>query len=383
MHVIHVTTSFPASDKDCSGLFILRTVNKMNAQTEVVIPAHDAQKLNNLVSSGQTHWVRYAPKKWSLITSTNQYGGIPENLKLRPYLIFLYPLMMVTLLWKTWKLANAETVLHAHWLPNGIIAAIVKKFKKNPFVITIRGADEKLFSIRLLRPLVRGIFSSADAITTVSQRLKDEISKQFHMEGKTHYIPNGVELPDVSPGDSDEKFKLLYVGSLIPRKGIDDLIMAVAQVKNRSQFQLEIAGSGWERDRLLDLVEEKKLSDVIQFLGVISPLRVPSKMLESDALVLPTYSEGTPNVIKEAMACALPVITTDVGGIPELITHEKEGLLFKPGDVNTLTQHIEFMMEHKSEAKKMGQNGRQFIIDQDLTWEKTAENYLNLYQEIS
>jgi len=354
----------------------------MDGPSEVVIPAHESPVLENLVPGGTTHWVRYAPKKWSLITSTGQYGGIPENLRRRPYLILLYPLMMTALLRKTWKLAQPGTVLHAHWLPNGVIAAIIKRFKGNPFVLTMRGADEKLFQFALLRPVVKSIFKSADAVTTVSSRLKEEIENRFQIKAKIFYIPNGVDLPDLPLRSSSGIFKLLYVGSLIPRKGLNDLIEAIDQLKDRSQLRLQIVGSGWERDRLVNSVNEKKLGDTIEFLGAISPLEVQSKMLESDSLVLPTYFEGTPNVIKEAMACGLPVITTTAGGIPELVTHKKQGLLFEPGDVDSLTRHITYCMQHRDEAAEMGKNGRRFIVEERLTWENTAQSYLSLYRDI-
>jgi glycosyltransferase involved in cell wall biosynthesis len=97
---------------------------------------------------------------------------------------------------------------------------------------------------------------------------------------------------------------------------------------------------------------------------------------------LPSYSEGTPNVVKEAMACARPVIATNVGGIPELIEHGVNGLLFEPGDHKTLSDHITYLAENREVVREMGLKGRQFIIDQDLTWENTAKQYMKIYKNI-
>jgi len=382
MHIITITTSFPETEKSPAGLFILRTLQKMTAVSDIVVPANDSETYEDLVPNGITHWVRYAPRKWSLITSTNKHGGIPTNLKLYPYLIFLYPLMMISLFLKTWKLTRKNTILHAHWLPNGIIGTIIKKIKGNPFVLTIRGSDQILLKIAIFKPIVNWIFNSADVITTVSQSLMDEIDQRFRTGQKTHFIPNGVDLPALFSKKYNEIFRLLFVGSLIPGKGVHDLIYATKQIKDCSNLQLDIIGSGFEYNRLLKLVEQNQLSSRVHFFGAISPRRVLSKMLESDCLILPSYSEGMPNVVKEAMACGLPVVATNVGGTPELITHGEQGFLFQPGDVKALKHYIEYLSEHRKEALEMGSKGRQYIIDRRLTWKSTADNYLKLYKKI-
>ena len=70
--------------------------------------------------------------------------------------------------------------------------------------------------------------------------------------------------------------------------------------------------------------------------------------------MLPSYSEGTPNVVKEAMACGVPVIATNISGIPELIKHRETGLLFEPGDTDTLTKHMRFAIDNPEKMKEMG-----------------------------
>jgi len=105
-------------------------------------------------------------------------------------------------------------------------------------------------------------------------------------------------------------------------------------------------------------------------------------MLESDFFVLPSYSEGTPNVIKEAMACGIPVIATNVSGNPELIKHNKTGLLFEPGDVNTLAKLLHFAVDNQDMMEEMGRKGKEFIISKQLTWKNTAKMYESVYSNI-
>ena len=89
-------------------------------------------------------------------------------------------------------------------------------------------------------------------------------------------------------------------------------------------------------------------------------------MLESDFFVLPSYSEGTPNVIKEAMACGIPVIATNVSGNPELIKHNKTGLLFEPGDVNTLAKLLHFAVDNQGMMKEMGRKSKNSLYNASL-----------------
>ena len=104
--------------------------------------------------------------------------------------------------------------------------------------------------------------------------------------------------------------------------------------------------------------------------------------LKSDCFVLPSFSEGTPNVIKESMACGVPVITTNISGNPELIISGETGLLFEPGDVNTLTEHLRFAFENQGIMKAMGEKCIEFIISKQLSWKNTAKMYESIYSNI-
>ena len=143
-----------------------------------------------------------------------------------------------------------------------------------------------------------------------------------------------------------------------------------------------IGGDGLEKKRLESLVQENKISDNIKFLGEIPSNEVQNQMLKSKCFVLPSFSEGTPNVIKEAMACSIPVIATNISGNPELVKHGKTGLLFEPGDIETLAKHLCFAIDNPNKMKEMGKKAKDLIISKKLTWGNTEKMYSRVYKKI-
>jgi glycosyltransferase involved in cell wall biosynthesis len=180
----------------------------------------------------------------------------------------------------------------------------------------------------------------------------------------------------------EKKLSLVFVGNLTSNKAVHVLLRALANIELDSNFHLNIVGDGPERGTLLSQARSYDIEQNVSFLGRVDHSRVQEIIQTGCLLVLPSYSEGTPNVVKEAMACARPVIATNVGGIPELIEHGVNGLLFEPGDHKTLSDHITYLAENREVVREMGLKGRQFIIDQDLTWENTAKQYMKIYKNI-
>ena len=154
-------------------------------------------------------------------------------------------------------------------------------------------------------------------------------------------------------------------------------------VINECDVKLKIIGDGPELKTIVKSVEDKNLEEYIDFLGVLSHDKVISHMQRSDFLILPSFMEGAPNVIREAMSCGVPVIATSVGGIPEMIEEGEHGLLFEPNDLKALSNHISFLCKSDLVVlEKMGENARQHIIKNSLSWSDSAAIYSNLYEDL-
>lgn len=127
---------------------------------------------------------------------------------------------------------------------------------------------------------------------------------------------------------------------------------------------------------------ELKIANYIKFTGPVNHEDIPLWISASDILVLPSLSEGRPNVILEALACEVPVVATDVGGIPELMVDGETGYLVPAKSPDELSRKINKLLDNKNRREKMGEFGRKSIIQRGLTWEAHAKTTVDIYQEL-
>jgi glycosyltransferase involved in cell wall biosynthesis len=199
----------------------------------------------------------------------------------------------------------------------------------------------------------------------------------------------GVEIPSLSP-DTREKARLELglppdalvcgaVSRLDALKGIDDLILAFAQVEATRAAYLVIVGEGPERQRLEKIVQDIGVSDRIIWAGYRAG--VPHLLPAFDIFVQPSMHEGLPNTVLEAMAAGLPVIATGVGGTPELVVNGKTGLLVPPANPAALADAITALSENPVARGSMGWAGRQ-RVQQHFTIEEMVQKTEQLYEDL-
>ena len=136
------------------------------------------------------------------------------------------------------------------------------------------------------------------------------------------------------------------------------------------------------RKSLEKRAQELEISDVIKFTGPVNHEDIPLWIAASDILVLPSLSEGRPNVVLEALSCEVPVVATDVGGIPELVVNGETGYLVPAKNPAELSGKINKLLEDRSRREKMGKFGRKSIIQRGLTWETHAKKTVDIYTEL-
>ena len=151
---------------------------------------------------------------------------------------------------------------------------------------------------------------------------------------------------------------LVYLGYIYKEKGIFDLLDVIAANRDRWRGKLTLTiGGQWNEDRVRDFINTNDLAKRVNFVGWVTGDDKDRIMATSDILVLPSYFEGLPMSILEAMTYAMPVITTPVGGIPEVVTNGVEGTLFTPGDKAALTAAIDLYIDNPSLIAKHGNAG--------------------------
>lgn len=292
--------------------------------------------------------------------------------------------------------AKRIDVVHVHWSKwkTGLLAVLIAKIIGKPVILGLAGDDVYTPADPERRPgfIYMHVVEMADLLVTTSEDLKRRaVEKGFPRNAVA--IPQGIDTKRFNPMVSGRKVRetldwlenpiVMAAARLIERKGIAYLVDAFAQVlREEPDAKLMIAGEGPERSRLEEKVRKLGLSKSVSFLGIIPYREVSSYYAACDVFVhIPTY-EAMPHVIYEAMATGKPVVTSRVGGILEVIEHEKDGLLVEPKAPNETAKAILKLIRNKRLAEEVRENALQ-KIERKYTWDIIAGQYLRLYRYVS
>jgi teichuronic acid biosynthesis glycosyltransferase TuaC len=227
-------------------------------------------------------------------------------------------------------------LIDAHFFyPEGVAAALLAREFDRPLVITGRGTDINLIpAYRLPRRMIRWAAGRASGMVTVCQALKDSLIELGVEPERVTVLRNGVELDAFRPlprdaarralDEAPEGRLIVSVGGLIPRKGHDLVIAALARLPT---LRLLIAGEGPEEQALQSLAARLGVAERVRFLGQVPHFRLCEVYSAADAMVLASSREGWANVLLEAMACGTPVCASNIWGTPEVVAEPAAGLL--------------------------------------------------------
>lgn len=297
---------------------------------------------------------------------------------------------------KRWQLHRAKTYDLEHFffsMPTGALTLLPPQYRKKPYIVSLRGSDVPgydLFNERLekihgyLKPITRKIWRNAKAVIALSNGLKD-IAVKTDSVTPIGVIPNGIEENLFCPPsetkdatDPNRPIKLITVSRLLERKGIHLLLDAIATPPGLP-VELEIIGTGSYEQALKKQVRDLKLEDKVSFKGFVNRNTLPNFYQKADIFVLPSMTESFGLVFAEAMSCELPVIGGRVGGVPELVRHETDGLLVDGGSTSSLRAALEQLLNDREKIAEMGRSARQRVLD-GFTWSAVAKRYLETYQ---
>jgi len=280
-------------------------------------------------------------------------------------------------------------IVHVQWpIPNGLGALFLGKIYGIPYINTIHGEEVHLSKrYHMLRPLRWLVNNSSKTITNSTATRKFCLDVGLDGE-KIEVIPFGVDTDFFRPLDvyKDEKtFQILSVGYLIERKGFEYLIKAMPDVlKEHDNARLMIVGSGPLESKLKSLIYELDLGDYVEIVKNVSDEKLLTIYNSADLFVLPSIvdsqgnTEGLGVVLLEAMACGLPVIGSNVGGIPDIIKDGENGLLVIEKDIMGLSKAILELFEDKELKNKITINGCEYVRN-NFAWGLIAESYIKYY----
>jgi glycosyltransferase involved in cell wall biosynthesis len=327
-----LTTSYPRGPGDVAGLFVADQVEHLRqrgVEAEVVSPA-----------SFRHYGIAYG-------------AGVAGNLRRRPYLALVLPLMLAGFARAARRAAAGADLVHAHWLPSGVVAMTTRK----PFVVQVWGTDVEL--ARRAPSLARRVLRRARLVIAPSTALAEEARRLGADDVRV--IPSGVALPAVVGEEADPP-EILYAGRLSAEKGVRELVAAA------DGLPLVVAGDGPLRN------------EVPGALGFVPHNELERLYARAAVVACPSRREGFGVVCAEAMAYGRPVVAGDVGGLRDLVRHEETGLLVPPGDVGALRAALHRLLADPDLRRRFGEAGRARVAEH-FTWQRFGDETLRAYED--
>lgn len=219
------------------------------------------------------------------------------------------------------------------------------------------------------RAFIRTVLRAANVVVCQSESWRETFSRWGVPQDRLTVIPNWIDAAPfaaIAPPEPrpDRPLRLLFLGHVEIAKGIIDLVDAVAALGGDAQVSLVVAGDGGALQQARRRTIEHSIGDRVRFVGWVDEAARLAQLADADVLVLPSYREGLPNSVLEAMAAARPAIATRVGGIPDLVEHGLTGLLHDPGDVPQLADCLRKLIERRDLVAVMGTRARERVLAQ-------------------
>jgi glycosyltransferase involved in cell wall biosynthesis len=289
------------------------------------------------------------------------------------------------------KETSYDVIHYFFGVPTGLLTVLCPSARRIPYIVSFRGSDvpgydqgNRLLGVLhgVLRPVTGRIWKHAALLVANSHELK-RLAERAAPGNEIRMIPNGApdrDSPDRPPlPASGRPFRLLCVSRLVPRKGVDYLIEAVANLP--PSIALDIVGTGSREKRLRKLAETLGAGDRVHFHGYRPRDELSACYERADLFVLPSLCESCSMSLLEAMSHGLPIVATNVGGTPELVENHRNGLLVAPGDAAALGSAIRRLSEDHALRSRMGEANVSRVRN-GFTVQDMAAAYVTAYEQV-
>jgi len=329
--VVVLTTSYPRSPEDVAGRFVADAVERLRAAGVDVAVVSPLDFPHFGLAYGH---------------------GVVGNLRRRPWLGLAVPPMLAAFAAAARRAARDADLVHAHWLPAGLVAAATGK----PFVVQLWGTDVELarrapwLARRILRRARLAICASEDLAAAARELGARDV----------RVIPSGVDVP-AEVTAPDEPPHVLYAGRLSPEKGVLELVEAARGLS------LVVAGDGPLRERVPGALGWVAHDELLRLYG------------RAAVVACPSHREGYGIACAEAMAHGRPVVASDVGGLRDLVVDGETGLLVPPGDVAALRAALERLLADPELRDRVGRAARERIRER-FSWDRAVAQTVTAYE---
>lgn len=334
----------------------------------------------------EIHFISYAnPIRLSLDTPNIHY----HEVEVSSYPLFQYPPYSLALASRMAEVAERQSLdlLHVHYaIPHSISALLAQQMvgpkRRLPFVTTLHGTDITLVGAdRTYFPITKFSIEKSNGITTISNYLKTRTREFFGVTNDIRTIHNFVNCNIYKPAAERRPGpkRLLHISNFRPVKRVVDCIRILAEVRKHVDATLVMAGDGPERSPAESLAHDLGVEKYVDFLGKQD--HIERLLPTADVLLLPSELEAFGLAALEAMACGVPPVAANSGGVPELITHGVDGYLEPVGDTAAQAARATELLSNDSLYERVSHDARQTALTRFCT-ERLIPQYESYYDEV-
>ena len=277
----------------------------------------------------------------------------------------------------------APDLVHLHGIGPGTLFYLEStKAHPVPLLVTLTGMDfEKQCGLQVFESILRlsdWATVKSRAILHRARQIVPSIGPRSSVvyRGRRDLLPELHSPPTILP-------RIVCVGRLATEKGFDLALSAFATiVRHFPEVEMVIAGDGPQRSELEQQAESLGLTEKVKWLGWVAPEQIPPLLATSQVVLIPSRSEGLPRVAVETALMARPVVATEVGGIPEVVMHQRTGLLVEPENVGALADAIIYFLTHREKGESMGYSARRLALEQ-FNLDHCVDSYHALYEQLT
>ncbi len=381
MDLLIVTNLFPNSQEPTRGMFVFQETLalKKNHNILVIAPLPWAPKLRWSSTWGMLNKIPQKEEIAGITIYHPRYFVIPKIGRRFYGLFFYYGIKY--LFEKIYKSKKINAVISHYAYPDGYATQKLSEKFNLPHIIKVRGSDVNVFTKNFKRrQLTKKGLMEADTVVTVSKALKKKVEELGVPGNKVITIRNGIDEKKFNRINKTEARKklgwndqpvILFVGNLVPIKGIATLLQAYLIILSKSEIKprLVFVGDGELKDEITEFIEKNNLHQMIQLEGKKIHEEIPKFLSACDVLCLPSLNEGCPNIIVEGVTIGTKIVASAVGGIPELLESNINAVLVPPLDTGQLAAAI---------IKQLGTSSKQVNFN-IRTWENVANETIKLF----
>lgn len=399
--ILLLTSTFPRyqGDREYSTPFLLNLCHeylRYGLEVVVLAPHERGIKHNNSINGIKVRHFQYLPARIERLA----YGwGILPNINKNRWLILEVPFFLISEFIKAATIIKREKidVIHAHWVfPQAFVAVLLKKILRIPVLATAHGGDVFGLKRGIFRKIIKFTLRNVD-YCTVNSSATLKAAETYHKRN-FQIIPMGVDIQKFSNVKIRENIRdkyriddilLIFVGRLTEKKGVKYLIQAMAKVKIRyPEAKMLIIGHGGLKDDLIHLSKRLNVDESVIWLGAVANDLIPNYLASADIFIGPSIiaesgdTEGLGVVFLEALAAGCAVVASNVGGISDVIIHEKTGLLVEQKNPDQIVEAIIRLIEDGDLRKRLIENSRQHVED-NFGWDKIGKKFSDLILRVS